>query len=192
MHPDSPEPPGRRARKKAATRQALADTAFTLFVERGFDQVGVREIADAADVAVTTLFKHFPTKESLVFAEEGDRAVTVVAAVRERAAGESVVDSLRAYMKDQVAGAAHLNARYQQFYRLVDSTPALVEYGDRLWLTLHVVLTDALTDELGLERRDPTCAALALFALDTLRLSASSKPCESSSNPASITRRGSS
>ncbi|HWO62981.1 MAG TPA: helix-turn-helix domain-containing protein, partial [Umezawaea sp.] len=63
------ETAGRRERKKAATRQALADAALRLFLERGFDAVGVREIADAADVATTTLFKYFPTKESLVFDE---------------------------------------------------------------------------------------------------------------------------
>ena len=170
MGPESP-PSSRRARKKAVTRQTLADAALALFAERGFDQVSVREVADAADVAVTTLFAHFPSKESLVFAEEGDRAATLVAAVRERSAGESVVDSLRAYVKDQITGPKRSHAKYQQFYRLVDGTPALVEYGDRLWIGLHPILTDALTDELGLERHDPTCAALALFALDTLRLS---------------------
>ncbi|WP_280431681.1 helix-turn-helix domain-containing protein, partial [Nocardia brasiliensis] len=52
--------PGRRERKKAANRQALADAALRLFLERGYDAVGVREIADAADVSVATLFKHFP------------------------------------------------------------------------------------------------------------------------------------
>ena len=43
---------GRRERKKLATRQAIADEAMRLFLRRGYDDVTVAEIADAADVAV--------------------------------------------------------------------------------------------------------------------------------------------
>ncbi|MGY5138836.1 TetR/AcrR family transcriptional regulator, partial [Streptomyces nigrescens] len=63
---------GRRERKKAATRQALADAALRLFLERGYDQVSIRDIAEAADVSTTTLFKHFPGKEALVFDADSD------------------------------------------------------------------------------------------------------------------------
>ncbi|MFC9291972.1 TetR/AcrR family transcriptional regulator, partial [Streptomyces sp. NPDC057052] len=35
----APAPMGRRERKKAATRQAIADTALRLFLERGYDDV---------------------------------------------------------------------------------------------------------------------------------------------------------
>ncbi|KJK57800.1 hypothetical protein UK12_14285 [Saccharothrix sp. ST-888] len=71
---DGKAPAGRRERKKAATRRALADAALRLFLERGYEQVGIREIADAADVSTTTLFKHFPVKEAH-FALEAPRAV---------------------------------------------------------------------------------------------------------------------
>ncbi|MFD1052341.1 TetR/AcrR family transcriptional regulator, partial [Kibdelosporangium lantanae] len=86
---------GRRERKKAATHQALADAALRLFLERGYDNVGVREIADAADVSTTTLQKHFPSKESLVFDRDTDIEETLIAAVRDRAPGTSVLDALR-------------------------------------------------------------------------------------------------
>ncbi len=56
------EPSGRRERKKAATRQKIADTALRLFLERGYDDVGIRDVAAEADVAVTTLFSHFPRR----------------------------------------------------------------------------------------------------------------------------------
>lgn len=90
-----PAPQGRRERKKAATRKAIADAALRLFLERGYDDVGIREIADAADVSTTTLFKHFPVKEALVFDEEDDVEAALLTAVRERPEGQSVPAALR-------------------------------------------------------------------------------------------------
>lgn len=86
----APAPMGRRERKKAATRQAIADAALRLFLERGYDDVGIREIAEAADVSTTTLFKHFPVKEALVFDEDAENEARLLAAVRERPAGQSI------------------------------------------------------------------------------------------------------
>ena len=63
----------RRERKKLATRQAIAEAAMRLFLDRGYDAVTVAEIAEAADVAVSTVFKHFDSKEAIAFA--GDPAV---------------------------------------------------------------------------------------------------------------------
>jgi len=92
-------PVGRRERKKAATRQALADAALNLFIERGYDAVTLHEIAEAADVSTTTLLKHFPSKEALVFDKEADQEAGLVAAVRDRAPGVTVPQTLCAYVK---------------------------------------------------------------------------------------------
>lgn len=58
--------PGRRARKKARTRQAIYDAATTLFLARGYDAVTVEELCRAADVAKGTFFLHFATKDALL------------------------------------------------------------------------------------------------------------------------------
>lgn len=58
---------GRRERKKAQTRKALADAAVRLFAEHGYDGVTVAQIAEAADVSIATLFAHVPDgKEALI------------------------------------------------------------------------------------------------------------------------------
>ena len=57
---------GLRERKKARTRQLIADTAARLFAERGYEQVAVSEVAREAEVAEQTLYNYFPTKEQLV------------------------------------------------------------------------------------------------------------------------------
>ncbi|MGY1709229.1 helix-turn-helix domain-containing protein [Geodermatophilus sp. SYSU D00758] len=59
----------RWARKRTRTREHVRDTADRLFTERGFEAVTVAEVAATADVAVQTVFNHFPGKEALFSAD---------------------------------------------------------------------------------------------------------------------------
>jgi AcrR family transcriptional regulator len=100
---------GLRARKKRATRDAIAASARRLFAERGFDAVTVAEVAAAADVSEKTVFNHFATKEDLVFGGGETRLAELQAAIAERPAGTSVLDVFRANseaMLDAVAAGA--------------------------------------------------------------------------------------
>jgi AcrR family transcriptional regulator len=162
---------GRRERKKAATRQALADAALRLFLERGYDAVGVREIAEAADVSVTTLFKHFPGgKEALVFDQGDDREAALVAAVRDRPVGQSIPQALRHLLRDERSRQVRADPRFADFLRLIDTTPALREYARRMWLSHQDTLAAAIAADTGLPDGDPSCQALARFALDAVAL----------------------
>ncbi|ONI77276.1 TetR family transcriptional regulator [Actinosynnema sp. ALI-1.44] len=163
--------PGRRERKKAATRQALADAALELFLERGYDAVGVREIADTADVSVATLFKHFPEgKEALVFDQDTDREAALVAAVRERPTGQSIPQALRQLLRDERSRQVRTDPRLSDFLRLIDTTPALREHFRRMWLRHENALAAAIAVDSGLPENDPACQALAHFALEAIAL----------------------
>jgi AcrR family transcriptional regulator len=168
MSSESPQPElGRRERKKAATRQAIADAALALFLERGYDQVSIREIADAADVSTTTLFKHFSGKEALVFDEDEQIEARLVDAVHGRAPGTSVPEALRALSIERIAIAFEVEG-FAEYQRLIDGTPALREYSRRMWMRHEQALTSAIAAESGLAEDDVTCAALAHFALDVM------------------------
>lgn len=54
------------AETKAATRQRILDSAQQLFAAQGFEATTTRDIAQAAEIAVGTLFNYFPTKEAIV------------------------------------------------------------------------------------------------------------------------------
>ncbi|MGI5503989.1 TetR/AcrR family transcriptional regulator [Lentzea sp. CA-135723] len=155
---------GRRERKKLQTRQSIAEAALELFLARGFDDVGVKEIADRADVSVTTLFKHFPSKEALLFDEDEQMESALVAVVRERE-GRSIPMALRDHFVRAARGHAD-HPQFETFQRLVLETPALREYGRRMWTRHQGALARAIAEETGAPADDVRCAALARFALD--------------------------
>ncbi|WP_367125028.1 TetR/AcrR family transcriptional regulator [Streptomyces phytohabitans] len=165
----SPAPPGRRERKKAATRQAIADAALRLFLARGYDDVGIREIADAADVSTTTLFKHFPVKEALVFDRDADMEAGLLAAVRDRARGESIPVALREHALRHRGADPGGDPRFAAFLELVNGTPALRDYHQAMWLRHTAALAAVIADESGLPADDAACTALAHYALEAPR-----------------------
>ncbi len=59
----------RRERRKRRTRDSIVEAARALFLERGFEQTTLSEVADRADIAASTVFTHFATKTDLFFAD---------------------------------------------------------------------------------------------------------------------------
>lgn len=90
--------PGLRERKKMRTRQLIAETAVRMFVERGFDAVPVAAVARAAEVSEATVFNYFPTKEDLVYQGMEVFEAELLAAVRDRPAGESIVTAFARFV----------------------------------------------------------------------------------------------
>lgn len=158
---------GRRERKKAQTRQALADAALQLFSEHGYDAVTVARVADAADVSIATLFKHVPDgKEALIFDDGAERKQALVAAIRGRPTDVSVLAALRAFMAGRGPFATSLPPQLQRKLELVMNTPALRGYQRRLWLASEDVLAEAIASESSRDVRDPAVRALAHFVLE--------------------------
>jgi AcrR family transcriptional regulator len=152
----SPEPLGRRERKKAATRKAISDVATLMFLERGFDNVSIREVADAADVSPTTVFAHFPQKEALVFDEDDEQRHRLVSAVRDRQAGSTINRAIHDFYASEIGIniAEHGDEVTRTFLRFLNETPALRDYAAKMWLRHEDALSDAIADELGLS--EPT------------------------------------
>ena len=154
---------GRRERKKAATRAAILDAALPLFLERGFDAVTVREIADKADVTPKTVFSHFPHKEALLFSDEDERHARLAGAVRDRASGTSISHALRTHYVAEIA--AMQSEPQSRYLALMDQTPSLVDYAEKMWLRHEDALMDVIADELGLSEPNDQIRFYVRFAL---------------------------
>ncbi len=59
---------GLQAEPGSEARDRILDAAYELFSQRGIRAVGVDEVVERADVAKTTLYRHFPSKDDLVLA----------------------------------------------------------------------------------------------------------------------------
>jgi AcrR family transcriptional regulator len=94
---------GLRERKKRETRQRISDIATALFIERGFDEVTVAEVAVAAGVSKVTVFNYFPRKEQLFFDRGIEGMELLEAALRSRAPGTSVTEAVRRLILDLAA-----------------------------------------------------------------------------------------
>lgn len=142
--------PTRRERKKAATRPGIADAALELFLERGFDNVSVREIADATDVSPTTVFAHFPCKEAIATDEDEDDEMRerLTSAVTDRPDAVSILDALRKFYRED---AWH--------------DDSLSDYAQKIWLPHENSLADAIAADLGQQTPDVTIRAFARCAL---------------------------
>src|SRR5215470_1792646 len=117
---------GLRERRKVRIRQTIAATANRMFLERGFDQVSITDIAREAEVSRRTLFAYFPTKEDLVlqrFADHEDEAARTVRARRsDQPLLEALLDALR--QRDPSTGLND-NPEIIAFLRLITSTESL-------------------------------------------------------------------
>jgi AcrR family transcriptional regulator len=89
-------PIGRRERKLQQTRTSLTRSALELFAEHGFDAVTVVDIANRSDVDPSTFFRHFRSKESLLFTDMDNYVSLIQPLLAERPSDEPLVESLRA------------------------------------------------------------------------------------------------
>src|SRR3954471_2315251 len=111
---------GLRESKKLEMRREIADAAMRLFVQRGFDHVTVSEVAAAARVSEKTVFNYFPTKEDLFFDEIPEREARLVAAIRDRSTGESVVAALHRLQAGQCPRLC--SAAFATFARIIEDS----------------------------------------------------------------------
>ncbi|MFD8703383.1 TetR/AcrR family transcriptional regulator [Kitasatospora sp. NPDC059648] len=162
------EPPGRRERKKAATRQKIADTALRLFLERGYEAVGIRDVAAEADVAVTTLFSHFASKEALVFERDDDFEQRLTRAVTGRAPHEPLIPALRREIRALVR---HCTADgVAPIWRMIDESPALREYEESMRLRHAESLAATIAADPELSRSTTASRTIARFVIDAYSL----------------------
>src|SRR4051812_10501978 len=167
------EPTGRRAQKKNRTRHDLIAAANRLFAERGFDETTTEAIAEAADVSQRTFFRHFASKEAVLYGDQDDNAEAFRSAILARPVGEApLVAVAKALSTPTETLAARpeltlLQARLAATYPSVSAYSRAVVQRD-----LERAVVAALAERMGVDPvRDPRPEVIAGAAMSALRVS---------------------
>jgi AcrR family transcriptional regulator len=141
-------PLGLRERKKIKTRQAIRREAFRLFDANGYAATTVEQIAEAAEVSPSTFFRYFPSKESLLLADDLDPLV--LAAFRAQPPDLSPTQAIRRAYETTMAGLSPDQLEFESTrQRLIFSVPELkAALYDEYYRTLNV-MAEAIGDRIG-------------------------------------------
>jgi AcrR family transcriptional regulator len=160
-----------RERRRVVTQQTIQLHAMRLFVERGYDNTTVIDVAQAAGVSPMTVYRNFPTKEDLVLSDEYDPVIAERVAARPaeeplmRRIGMTLVDEVGRVLRGAEAGSGQDGAGHslEVAYRgrdlllarlkLVLATPAL---RARRWDGQFATQT-AIVEALQGDSSDPDC-----------------------------------
>lgn len=159
--------PGRRERKKLATRAGIQEAALRLSVRNGVENVTVEQIAGEADIAVRTFFNHFSSKEEAVVAAAANGAEALIAEFRSRPPQESVLRALResvlvVMLRSDAASQDHVEA-----LRLIRKAPTLVPAQMVVFARQEAALAAAVVERVGTGGGlyPQVCAAAAIAIL---------------------------
>jgi AcrR family transcriptional regulator len=158
-----------RTRTRENVRVQIAEVAFNVFAERGFDAVTATEVAEAAGISRASFFRYFDSKEDAVFVAQEELGVKIAARLRERPPGEDAwtalrraVEALSIYYRDN---PAHALARL----RLIRTTPKLRAHQLERQNQWKELIGAALAERLGLEQADVRVEAMVGAALGALQ-----------------------
>lgn len=176
---------GLRERKKQRMYRDVSDIAVRMFIERGFDEVSVAEVAAAAEISKPTLFRYFPAKEDLVLhrlADHEREPAEVVTAGRAR--GLAPVEALRLHFlagleaHDPVTGLND-HPQVREYYALLYGTPSLVARLYGFLERSEEALGEALGGDLAARlAAGQIIAVRRILALDNWRRIAEGEPVE--------------
>jgi AcrR family transcriptional regulator len=162
--------PNLRALTRESVRNRIAETAWTVFAEKGFNEVTVNEVATAAGISRASFFRYFATKEEAVFAALEAMGEHIVEALEERPPGEDAWTALRRAFDAAIPNYSTNPSRSLARLRLTREVPALrghqLERQDR-W---QAMIAAALARRVGASEDDIRVRALAagaIAALDT-------------------------
>jgi AcrR family transcriptional regulator len=162
-------PDGRRERKKSRTRQDLVEAATHLFAAQGYSNTTIEQITDLADVSARTFFRHFASKEEVLFPQRF-HTEALLAAVAQQPETSNDLQAIR----DAFAGLLHFDEAGLQrallFRKAVRSDPALEGRDLAMLRQFRHYLAVAVARRHGLDEPDELAGLVAALAQAVIHL----------------------
>jgi AcrR family transcriptional regulator len=154
-----------RSRTRENVRVQIAEVAFNVFAERGFDAVTATEVAEAAGISRASFFRYFESKEDAVFVAQEELGAKIAARLRERPAGEDAWSALRQSLDPIIAVYRESPTQSLARLRLTRSTTKLRAHQLERFDQWKQLIGAALAERLGVEEVDVRVEALVAAAL---------------------------
>lgn len=153
---------GLRERKKQRTHDTIVRVAVDLFGERGYQATTVADIAAAAEVAPSTVFAYFPTKEDIVFAGWEPIQASFRERLLGRRAGEPAIEAVRDWALRTIPPLlAAPTAEMEALRRIVDGDERLQLQERSRMGQFEAVLAAEIAGDLGAAPGAPVARIVA-------------------------------
>jgi AcrR family transcriptional regulator len=159
-----------RSRNRLATRERISDAATRLFMEEGFDNVTVDEIAEAANVGRMTVFNHFPRKEDMFFDRDEEIRETLQETLRQHDPLVSPIEALRLLahrLVEEESPYVDFSALSQRFVETIERSENLKARARAIRDEIAQFVAVEMAQSAGQEPADPAAQLAANLLLAT-------------------------
>ncbi|HET9566021.1 MAG TPA: mycofactocin system transcriptional regulator [Mycobacterium sp.] len=146
MRPNSEHKLGRR---RSTTWDHLSNVAIDLFSARGFDEVSVDDVAQAAGIARRTLFRYYPSKNALPWGDFDAHLERMRDQLSDLDPGVPIRDALRTALLAFNTFDEAETARHRQRMRVILQTAALQAYSMTMYAGWRAVVAAFVARRLG-------------------------------------------
>jgi mycofactocin system transcriptional regulator len=159
--------PPRKGRPPSTSHATLEEVGIRLFIERGFDETSVDDIAAAAGIGRRTFFRYFPSKADLVWGDfdaELDRMRACLARLDPHL---PMMEAVRQAVIDFNALQPEQEAQHRRRLTLILGVPTLIAHSTLQFAHWRAVIAEFAAQRLGQDPEDLLPRTIGHCALGT-------------------------
>lgn len=138
----------RVGRRRSTTWDHISNVAIDLFAARGFDDVSVDDIAEAAGIARRTLFRYYPSKNALPWGDFDAHLAHMRGLLADLDPEVPIGEALRTALLAFNSFDAAETARHRMRMRVILETAALQAYSMTMYAGWRAVVADFVAKRL--------------------------------------------
>jgi mycofactocin system transcriptional regulator len=136
-------------RRRSTTRAQLSHIALEAFIERGFDETTIEDIAEAAGIGRRTFFRYFTSKNDLPWGDFDAGLADMRRFLRELPRDHDLFDALKLAVVEFNRFPAEEIPFHRERMKLLLNVPALVAHSSLRYVAWRQVIADYVALRLG-------------------------------------------
>jgi len=145
----------RVGRRRSTTPQHITDVALRLFADRGFDEVSVDDVAQAAGIARRTVFRYYASKNAIPWGDFDGHLKHLRELLDNVDPDMPLGEALRAALLSFNTFEASETVRHRQRMRLILQTAELQAYSMTMYAGWREVMAGFVAARLGVKTTNP-------------------------------------